>query len=174
MANPIEPDTKDWTWVLEEPCDECGFDAASVDPRALPALITAWTETWQDVLTRPGVGSRPDPSVWSPLEYACHVRDVYRVFGERVRLMLAEDTPTFPNWDQDETAVSERYGEQRPDAVSEELGATGAQVAAAFASVGPDQWDRPGLRSNGSAFTVASLGRYFAHDVLHHLHDVRA
>ena len=31
---------------------------------------------------------------------------------------------------------------------------------------------RPGRRSNGSVFTVETLGRYFLHDVLHHLHDV--
>ena len=23
----ITPDTKDWTWVLERPCPECGFEA---------------------------------------------------------------------------------------------------------------------------------------------------
>ena len=27
----IVPDTKDWTWVLERPCDECGFDARSAE-----------------------------------------------------------------------------------------------------------------------------------------------
>jgi hypothetical protein len=27
---PIVPDTKDWTWVLERPCPECGFDASGV------------------------------------------------------------------------------------------------------------------------------------------------
>ena len=25
----LEPDTKDWTWVLERACHECGFDMAS-------------------------------------------------------------------------------------------------------------------------------------------------
>ena len=29
---PIVPDDKDWTWVLERPCPECGFDAATVPP----------------------------------------------------------------------------------------------------------------------------------------------
>src|SRR4051794_791858 len=27
---PVEPDTKDWTWVLDRPCPECGFDPAAV------------------------------------------------------------------------------------------------------------------------------------------------
>ena len=32
---PIVPDDKDWTWVLERPCPECGFDASALQsPRA--------------------------------------------------------------------------------------------------------------------------------------------
>ena len=29
-AGPITPDTKDWTWVLDRPCPECGYDASTV------------------------------------------------------------------------------------------------------------------------------------------------
>jgi len=29
-AAPITPDTKDWTWVLDKPCPECGYDASTV------------------------------------------------------------------------------------------------------------------------------------------------
>ena len=32
----ITPDTKDWTWVLERPCPECGFEAAAHDVSDLP------------------------------------------------------------------------------------------------------------------------------------------
>jgi hypothetical protein len=31
-------------------------------------------------------------------------------------MMLEQDDPLFPNWDQDETAVRERYGDQDPAA----------------------------------------------------------
>jgi len=33
----IEPDTKDWTWVLERPCPECGFDATAIAVTELAA-----------------------------------------------------------------------------------------------------------------------------------------
>ncbi|NCT92405.1 DinB family protein [Cellulomonas sp. APG4] len=174
MTEPIEPDTKDWTWVLQQPCPECGLDASSIRGTSLSHLVPAWVERWQDVLERPGATSRPAATVWSPLEYACHVRDVFTVFDERVRLMLTEDAPTFPNWDQDETALERRYADQAPALVSDELAEAGAAIAARFASVDGEQWQRPGLRSNGSAFTVETLGQYFAHDVVHHLHDVHA
>lgn len=47
------------------------------------------------------------------------------------------------------------------------------QTAAAFAAVEDSQLDRRGLRSDGSAFTVDTLARYFLHDALHHVWDVR-
>ncbi|HWS57333.1 MAG TPA: DinB family protein [Actinotalea sp.] len=170
----IVPDTKDWTWVLDAPCPECGFSAAQVDVEDLPALVLGYVTRWEQVLARPEVATRPSAQVWSPLEYACHVRDVFRVFEGRVRLMLDQDSPTFDNWDQDATAVAERYGEQRPAAVALELMSAGHAVAGTFAAVPDGAWDRTGLRSDGSTFTVASLGRYFVHDVAHHLHDVGA
>lgn len=168
----IEPDTKDWTWVLQQPCLECGFTPDAVDPRDLPRLVAGYAERWVRVLGRADVAVRPSPSVWSALEYACHVRDVFTVFAGRARLMLAQDGPTFENWDQDATAVAERYGEQDPAEVAAQLSAAAGDVAEAF-TVPDDAWSRAGLRSNGSRFTVESLGRYFAHDVVHHLHDVQ-
>jgi hypothetical protein len=47
-------------------------------------------------------------------------------------------------------------------------------VAAAFETVGPDQWQRPGVRGNGTTFTVTTLGSYFLHEVVHHMYDVGA
>ena len=40
-AGPVPPDTKDWTWVLERPCPECGFDAVDLDRADLPHRLRA-------------------------------------------------------------------------------------------------------------------------------------
>lgn len=170
----ITPDTKDWTWVLERPCPECGFRADSFDRTELGTRTRATVPAWQAVLERPDVTVRPAPQVWSPLEYGCHVRDVFGMFDRRLHLMLDEDEPHFPNWDQDETAVQDSYAEQDPAVVRAELAAAGAAIAATFDAVPESGWARNGLRSNGSTFTVETLGRYFLHDVVHHLHDVGA
>jgi len=172
VQNDIAPDTKDWTWVLERPCPECGFDPTQVAVADLADLIHDNTRGWYTALDGPGAAVRPDSSTWSPLEYACHVRDVHRIFKERVGLMLEQDDPQFANWDQDATAVEDRYADQDPAAVSVELVEAAADVAGVYAGVADDQWQRPGRRSNGSAFTVETLGRYHLHDVVHHLHDV--
>jgi hypothetical protein len=168
----IAPDTKDWTWVLDRPCPECGFDTQSFPRTAVPALLRANAAAWQDVLTGPGdPRARPHPDVWSPLEYACHVRDVCRIYLERLNLMLTQDDPHYPNWDQDETAVADRYSEQDPRAVAAELSAAADSLATAFSTVTGPQWLRPGIRGDGAHFTIESFARYFLHDPVHHLHD---
>jgi hypothetical protein len=169
---PIEPETKDWTWVLDETCHECGFDTRTIAGPDVPALVRENAAVWPGVLARPDAAQRPDDSTWSPLEYACHVRDVYRLFAVRLNLMLTADDPLFPNWDQDETAVAERYGEQDPATVAVELVAAGEAIAADFDAVRGDQWQRTGRRSDGAVFTVESFARYFVHDSVHHVHDV--
>jgi len=168
----IEPDTKDWTWVLERPCPECGFDAPGLARERVPDAIRDNATLWEVVLGTDDAAVRPAPHLWSPLEYACHVRDVNRIFDERARLMLAEDGPAFAAWDQDAAAVEQDYGSQDAAKVAEEVVAAAEAVAATYESVPDDAWQRTGTRSNGDEFTVDTLARYHLHDLVHHAHDV--
>jgi hypothetical protein len=172
-SEPIEPDTKDWTWVLSRPCPECGFDAAAVHHTEVADRIRDDATEWVRRLGEAGVRTRPQPTVWSTLEYGCHVRDVHRVFNHRVRLMLEQDEPQFPNWDQDETAVADDYAAQHPATVATELFDAASVVADTYANVPSDAWSRRGLRSNGSEFTIATIAIYHLHDIVHHAYDVR-
>ena len=168
----IVPDSKDWTWVLERPCPECGFDTRSVSPEEIPALIRANAAAWRTPLAAPDAADRSRPDRWSSLEYGCHVRDVFRLYDYRLGLMLTEDDPLYPNWDQDETAVDDQYFAQDPAVVAAELVAAGDALAGHFAALSGDQWLRPGRRGDGASFTVETFARYFIHDPVHHLHDV--
>jgi hypothetical protein len=169
---PIVPDDKNWTWVLERACPDCGFEAARFDPTRASADIDTNAAEWKVLLAHPKVAQRPDDATWSGLEYACHVRDVFRLYLVRLDLMLQQDGPQFPNWDQDATAVAERYAEQSPTVVADELVTAAVLLADAFAAVRPDQWDRTGFRSDGAAFTVDTFTRYMVHDPVHHVWDV--
>ena len=171
----IEPDTKDWTWVLDETCPECGFSARTFPVEQVAETIRETAAAWVEILSglEAEVRRRPSPVVWSALEYGCHVRDVLRLYDQRLQLMLAEDDPLYANWDQDETAVSGRYGEQDPATVAAELAEAAETLASRFESVSVEGWQRTGRRSDGASFSVDSFSRYFLHDVLHHLWDVR-
>jgi SAM-dependent methyltransferase len=169
----LEPDTKDWTWVLERPCEECGLDVTALERHDLPHEFRANGQVWLALMADPAVAERTRPDRWSTLEYACHVHDVHQIFHDRVSSMLVEDTPHFANWDQDETALDRRYSGQMASIVAPTLLAAAYAVGDLYASIPPLSWHRPGVRSDGSEFTVESLGRYHLHDVVHHLHDVR-
>ncbi len=170
----ITPDDKDWTWTLDRECAECGFAAGEVARGDIAQLVLAYTSPWPTVLTGAGVRERPDETTWSPLEYAAHVRDVCRIFTERVGLMREQDAPTFANWDQDQSAIDDDYAGQEPSVVAHEIFSAATGLSAAYESVGADEWERTGIRSNGSVFTVLTLGQYGLHDLRHHLWDVGA
>jgi DinB superfamily len=172
VTEAIVPDDKDWTWVLTRACPDCGFDPATVHPTGVAGRIRRDAAAWVTRLAQPEVRVRPAPGVWSHLEYGCHVRDVHRIFDHRVQLMLTETDPQFPNWDQDATAIAEDYGSQDPAVVAGELCEAATTVADRYDRVPDDDWDRRGLRSNGSEFTVATIAVYHLHDIVHHAWDV--
>jgi hypothetical protein len=165
-------DDKDWTWVLERPCPECGFDAGALAPTEVGATTRQVADRFVAFLDADDVRSRHEPETWSVLEYGCHVRDVCRVMDGRLRLMLDQDGARFENWDQDATAIEDDYPSQDPTDVADELRAAARVVADRFDAVTDDEWSNRGLRSNGSRFTVVTLGQYMAHDLVHHVWDV--
>ncbi|CAM3567982.1 DinB family protein [Smaragdicoccus niigatensis] len=187
----IIPDTKDWTWVLGRPCAECGFDAAEMSFEAVPGRTREAASVLAAALALPGAQLRPVPGVWSPLEYAAHVRDVCRIFGYRLSVVLTgrgEDpgVPAFDpavrfvnsvavltNWDQDDTAVAADYRSQSPEVVSQELLQAAGAIADAFARVTGAELSRTVRRSDGAVFSVTTFAQYFVHDLVHHVHDVR-
>ena len=136
----IEPDTKDWTWVIDRPCPECGFEPSNTSHTEIADRIRADAADWVRRLSGPDVRARPRPTVWSTLEYGCHIRDVHRIFNERVRMMLEENEPRFPNWDQDAAAIEDDYGSQDPSVVASELVDAAEAVADTYGEVPAEAW----------------------------------
>ncbi len=164
---------KDWTWTLTQRCDQCGLSAGEIKPEEFAERAFVAGEEWVQILrSSPAVTARPQPSVWSPLEYGAHVRDVFRIFDARLAQMLNEDTPTFSYWNQDETAIKERYNEQDPEVVADEIETAAQAFVARIQALTPAQYERRAFRSDGKEFSVVTLIQYFLHDVIHHLWDV--
>lgn len=168
----IVPDDKNWTWVLERRCPDCGFDAGSFVAAGAGDEVLANARRWLQLLQHPLATRRPSATQWSALEYACHVRDVFKLYEYRLGLMLDHDNPTFANWDQDETAITDRYADQDPGTVARELSEAAESFASAISQVTGDDWARTGQRSDGASFTIDSFTRYLMHDPVHHVWDV--
>ncbi len=170
---PAQADDKDWTWVLERACPECGADVGSLSVAEVAELNRSCANSWAEVLrSRTDVRDRPAPETWSPLEYGAHVRDVFDLFLERLDLMLNEDDPLFANWDPNSTQVAERYDLQDPLVVADQLLVSAEAIANRFEELAPEQLERVGRRSDGAKFNVLTFARYEIHDPVHHLWDV--
>jgi hypothetical protein len=93
-------------------CESCGLRYGDLTPSAALGLIRSHPAQYRrrlqhlsvDVLRR-----RPASGVWSALEYACHVRDVYDVYETRVRRGLTEHEPVLEPMRNDERAAQRAY-----------------------------------------------------------------
>jgi hypothetical protein len=169
----IIPDDKDWTWVLERRCPECGLDSRMVGGSEVPGMARRIADEWVGILNgAPAVEVRPAPDRWSTLEYGCHVRDVFRICHARLALMLIQDDPIFPNWDQDKTAEDDGYAWQTPGEVAIQVRRAAVRLADDLDEIPTRSWARTGRRSDDASFTVETFSRYLIHDPIHHLHDV--
>src|SRR5688500_5285629 len=112
-------------------CDECGFDFASVPETAIGQALR---DAGDGFVTAVGgaEGERPAPEVWSPLEYACHVRDVAQIQIGRVARGLVEDTPSFEPMGRDERPARFEYARQDAQVVARQLVEAVDALAAVF------------------------------------------
>ena len=160
-------------------CQECGFSDASLAPADVVAALRKFGRRYRAPLTRflPGedgdalVRRRPAPGVWSALEYAAHVRDVFAWYDERIRRSLVEDRPSYQGPDPDEAAEAGRYNEQDPRAVANELEGNAERLATTIEGVPEDAWDRVHVR-NGEVRSVLFTVRRAVHEGNHHLLDI--
>lgn len=166
----VPTETKDWTLVLDSGCGQCGWQP--FDPQASEQRFVEAAARWGQVLQRDTAGERPSELVWSPIEYAYHVREILDLLPGRLRAMLTQADPEFQNYDGDASAVQNRTWAAEPSAVARDIALATERVVETLASVQDTGWQRTGHRSDGVGFTVGSLCQYMVHDVEHHLWDV--
>ncbi|MEU1687742.1 DinB family protein [Micromonospora sp. NPDC005707] len=157
-------------------CDECQFVYSALDGGELPRRLRDLAGRYAAALhAAPDVRRRPAPEVWSPLEYACHVRDVFRVQGERLALALRVAEPEFAPMGRDELVVTERYNAQDPEVVLAGLATAADGFAAGFAALGEADLARTGVYPwpRREVRTLLWLGRHTVHEAEHHLLDIR-
>jgi S-DNA-T family DNA segregation ATPase FtsK/SpoIIIE len=140
---------------------------------SLRALATRYDEVLYDH-DPTALRAHPLHNVWSALEYACHMRDVYRVQRERVLLALDKTEPAFAPMRRDERVVEERYNDQPPREVAREVREAAAALAATLVSLDDGAWSRTGIYNypERRVRTVEWIGRHTVHEGEHHLRDI--
>ena len=157
-------------------CLQCGFEYDTVTPASAPVAIRGFPAPYREALEGADPQAllrvRPGPWIWSALEYTCHVRDVFAVYADRSRRVLAEDEPYLPSMQRDERAVRESYNEQDPAVVLDQLAADADGLAEVLAGAGPDGWERVGDHQVSGRRPLLWMAANAVHEGRHHLGDV--
>ncbi len=160
-----------------ERCEECGFvyhlDHAAAATRIVPDLAGEMAQ----LLRTPGADlrGRREPEVWSPLEYGCHLRDVFLVQRERVLLARRVDRPELTSMGRDERVEHDGYDSQDPEDVARQLTDAGLMFGGVLARFGAADWEREVLYPypDPTPRTLAWVAVHTVHEARHHLMDVR-
>lgn len=161
-------------------CPECGLDYDTVKPGDAKAAIRSFPRRYRAALaaameddTDEGlIRRRPEPGVWSALEYAAHVADIFDCMADIVRDMRTKDRPTLDMFDADERATSARYAEQDPNDVLDRLAANGERLASEVEAVEPDDWTSRTATFPWGDRDLLTMVRNAVHEGSHHLRDV--
>jgi S-DNA-T family DNA segregation ATPase FtsK/SpoIIIE len=159
-----------------ETCAGCGFTYGEL-PR--DAIASAMGETGRQLVTLLSTAASPlterrIPDEWSPLEYACHIRDVLLVQRDRLYVALVEDEPSFKPMYRDERVALDRYAEQHTDVVVAQLLMAAAMTAHAFTALTGDQWTRALIYNYPSPARrdVEWMAHHTLHEMVHHRGDI--
>ncbi|MFZ0664491.1 MAG: DinB family protein [Acidimicrobiales bacterium] len=162
-----------------EQCNECDFRYGDVDPDAVSESLKRLATEHAELLAESDVGAtvrtRPAPTVWSALEYVCHVRDVLLIQRDRVILALVEDCPRFAPMYRDERVVLASYRDESVDDVADAIEIAATLFSRVFDQLSAEQLARKCIY-NFPAPTerdVSWLGRHTLHEAAHHLVDLK-
>jgi hypothetical protein len=162
-----------------ERCDECGFDPAELRPRNLPVAIRSYGRRYRAPLTRgladedldEVVRRSPSAGVWSAIEYSAHVRDIFRVFDDRVRCALTDTEPseTVVDWEGKVAAASPAL---EREALADDLDDAADTFATVLSELADHEWRLPTITGTGKPATIAEVAIIAVHEGSHHLLDV--
>jgi hypothetical protein len=168
-----------WQWARAQTdrCPQCGLHPADMKRDALGDELLESAAAWRAFLLSGhdlSLRTIPGPGIFSPIQYGAHVRDIQRVYGDRILLMLQEDSPVFPQLNPDEDEWN-RYNRLEALELAADIETQARRLAGILSSLQPDDWSRTMIRDGGSdgvfEFTVVGLANYAVHESHHHLLD---
>lgn len=143
-------------------CTECGYDMTVLRNDEIVGLIERFSVEDFPPLT----SVRATPHVWSPLEYAWHLRESFDFYRDRITLALSTDAPLFEGGDFTVDPV------ETPDIV-DWLQREAKAVAEMLRSLDDKEWERFGIGSyDGGRRDIRNLASRLAHECVHHAMDI--
>jgi hypothetical protein len=159
-------------------CPQCGFTYGALPRQELSLKLSGCGGDYGPRLAADPVllRTRRSPQQWSPLEYACHVRDVALMQRDRLYVALVEDEPSFKPMYRDQRVAFDRYDTQAPAVVADQVKMAADLLANAFAGLDAPQWSRGVVYGypDPAHRDVEWMAHHTLHELVHHLADIDA
>ncbi|HUY24356.1 MAG TPA: DinB family protein [Candidatus Saccharimonadales bacterium] len=135
------------------------------------SIGAAYTRALEHAARNNRLRQRPSAKVWSPLEYAMHLRDVLLLFARRIQAILATTEPELEVVSHDDLVAAGEYNQFDPQVVAGQINDGAHQLAAILEKLAPADFGRRGFR-DGEQRTILALAQRAAHESQHHLLDM--
>jgi len=157
-----------------ETCAGCRFDGSHysrIDARrSLRSIATRWRWAADDI-DEAVLACRPEPSVWSPTEYASHAADVVGAVGYLLHLMTTRDLEPLEGFGpKDATPDDPPPSTTFAESVAR-LEHNALRMDDEVAHLTPSQWGRT-VELEGETVDTEWVVRHAVHDASHHLMDI--
>jgi hypothetical protein len=159
-------------------CDECGLDYDTVAPGDMPVAIRSFPRRYRELFDQVDgddreevLHRRPEPGVWSAIEYTAHVAEGFDEFADTFGRWLSEDHPTFDFPDPDEQAEQGAFNERSSEQVLGHLATAAERLAGVLERIGADDWSRTAEFEWGER-DLLTMARNAVHEGAHHRRDV--
>lgn len=157
-------------------CSECGFSYDMADVPAAARTVRDRAADIAEILGTTGIDlrSRPETDVWSPLEYACHVRDLLLVQRERILSARRLDGYVCESMGR-ERVEFDGWAEQQPDDVARQLTDAALMLAHVLDRLDTEAWKREMVYPypEPTTRTISWVALHTVHEAHHHLVDIR-
>lgn len=168
MGQPVKSESCEIAW--------CGFEWDTVKSSEIGQRVVDSSKTIADLIgSHASAALGPAPGVWSPVEYAGHVRDVLFNIRDRLIVAINEDNPLCKGLFGTSRIELGLYSGDTSDVVAQEL----VMAASLFART----WDRipENLRDRTMVYgyprladrSLSWVAAQALHEVEHHREDVR-
>lgn len=120
-------------------------------------------------MSREQLAARPVPGKWSTLEVVCHIADFEPVYADRMKRVVAEDSPLLLSGDPDKFQARLAYSSRD---VAEEITlieTVRAQMARILATLSESDFARTGKHSTDGPLSLAVLLERITGHIPHHV-----
>ncbi len=117
---------------------------------------------------------RPAEDEWSIKEVCGHLCDDSEMWRRRLALMLTQDNPTLPTYEQEELVRERAYQDADLAAVLADFKRNRQEIAGQLSSLAPSDWERAGIHPEHGPRTIRTGMELMIAHTEGHLEQLRA